>query len=272
MTQVSGTQVEAMFVSRSRQADAVLRRWQQDPTKQAVVPAVSNHVAAVVHQLTPDDVTRVCEDTQHALGAVARTVAMKSERIRDWHPAFAFSHIFHIVTEQLGHVPTWQDFKRIRGDLDTMLWQPARTEIVAARDVLLSQANRRAAQMDSVSANEVARDAMTWRIGNAYYSFLRELYVLAVLREAGADARVHPLADALFRTDLWVDDTLASLFVGNSFFRDEGGGRKPKSADLLSDAQPPFRFVTIELPVQRKFGVVHLPPRERILSFLPLFS
>jgi hypothetical protein len=32
--------------------------------------------------------------------------------------------------------------------------------------------------------SKTARDAMRWRIGNAYYSFLREQYVHALVREA----------------------------------------------------------------------------------------
>lgn len=46
--------------------------------------------------------------------------------------------------------------------------------------------------------SRMAHGAMRWRIGNFYYSFLREQYVHAVFRECGVHLRQHPLADALF--------------------------------------------------------------------------
>lgn len=54
---------------------------------------------------------------------------------------------------------------------------------------------------------------MWWRLGNAYYSCLRELYVLAVLREAGVPAEYHVIADALFRADFRAGETIISLYV-----------------------------------------------------------
>ena len=155
---------------------------------------VTAHVADVVHSLEPNDIADVCERTHHALGEVRRADAERVVDIRDWHPDFAFSHIFHIVTEKRGTIPTWQELKATRGKLDEMLWQPERLAIDQA--VERTAANREcgggSAAADSrfhETARHLARGAMTWRVGNAYYSFLREMYVLSVLRSEGIDAR-----------------------------------------------------------------------------------
>lgn len=100
---------------------------------------------------------------------------------------------------------------------------------------------------------------MRWRIGNAYYSFLREAYVMAELRSRRLDVRSHPLADALFHVDCWVGDVNIELCIGNRQFRAGGLGRKTASSELLSDAEPRFRTLQIELPVGREFGRVHFP-------------
>jgi hypothetical protein len=71
------------------------------------------------------------------------------------------------------------------------------------------------------------------------------------------------LADVLFRVDLWAEETGVSLFVGNSRFMSNDGGRKIAASQLLGDG--PFHFLRMELPVRREYGTVHLPdPREVI--------
>ncbi|WP_410608787.1 hypothetical protein [Amycolatopsis sp. lyj-109] len=73
---------------------------------------------------------------------------------------------------------------------------------------------------DGVS-EKLASDALRWRFGNAYYSFLREVHTLVYLRGNGLDVRFHPLADALFRIDSWMDDAVFSIWVASENFRHE---------------------------------------------------
>ncbi|MCO8127269.1 hypothetical protein NHL50_08615 [Acidimicrobiia bacterium EGI L10123] len=113
--------------------------------------------------------------------------------------------------------------------------------------------------LQTTCAEVTNRFGSSQRVGNAYYSFLRELYVVALLRDRGVDARFHPLADALFRVDLWVDRTNVSLFIGNNLFRSSTTGCKDRPELFLADASPPFQHESIQLPVQHRFGVVHLP-------------
>lgn len=112
-----------------------------------------------------------------------------------------------------------------------------------------------------------AEEAMWWRLGNAYYSTLRELYVLAVWRCMGQPVEYHVLADALFRADFWVEDTVISLFVINAQYRDGGGaGRKPHPAEILGDCAA-FRFAELPRVTRHEYGTVHLPARKEIERF-----
>lgn len=233
--------------ARSENACEALRRWKADPRRSCVVPFVLAHQNTVLASATPDDVREVAVATEHALGAIRKREVTRIPRIRDWHPDAAFTHVLSFVAEDLGRLPTYQAFRSAAEGLRfrQMLWEPAQIEIehVVAQGV----------------GRQQAKDAMRWRIGNAYYSFLREAYVMAELRSRRLDVRSHPLADALFHVDCWVGDVNIELCIGNRQFRAGGLGRKTASSELLSDAEPRFRTLQIELPVGREFGRVHFP-------------
>lgn len=236
--------------------ETVLQRWLHDPSKQkTVVPHVLAHQASTIYALTPGDVEHVCLSTEHALGEVRRTAAESVRAIVDWHPAFAFTHTFHFALESMKRLPTWQQFRAFVSDDPRgreMLWRPAQQMI-----------DQVSSAPDGPS-RATATDSMRWRVGNAYYSFLREIYVVTHLRDAGLDVRMHPLADALFRVDFWCGRTACSLLVKNAKFHKDGHGRKLPTSELLSGAAPRFRFHKIQLERASRFGVVHLPSPERI--------
>jgi hypothetical protein len=222
-----------------------------------VVATVEAHTSAVVYDLTPGDVEDVCRRTGHALGQVRKRDVDPVVEIRDWNPPFAFTHVFHLATERVGQLPTFdevRDFCRTDPAVRADLWEPA----------------LRAVQEASVNHDpRLAKAAMTWRIGNAYYSYLRETYVLATLRDMGVPAQVHPLADALFRTDFWVDNTNIDLYISNPRYKTQFGGRKSKSEAMLRDANPAFNFAVLELQTRHEFGTVHLPDRQAIAAVIP---
>jgi hypothetical protein len=112
---------------------------------------------------------------------------------------------------------------------------------------------------------------MRWRIGNFYYSFLREQWVHAYLRGRGITLLQHPLADALYGVDGWIDDTVISLFIGNDEFRSGSGGRKQPPSAFLSKARPALRFIDLALPTTHRFGVVHLPELASLDLFVEKF-
>lgn len=90
-------------------------------------------------------------------------------------------------------------------------------------------------------------DAIQWRLGRMYYSNLREIDMLARMREQhDVHLKYHIFADVRLRTDFWIDDVSVSVFLSNVTYRGGGVSRKNKAADFLSDAKPPFRFYELE--------------------------
>lgn len=235
-------------------ASGKLERWRRDRTKAVVVPHVMGHVTTVAYRLRTQDVEQVCLTTAHALGKVKRAEAESFKAIVDWHPDFAFTHTLHYALEALGKLPTWQEFINfLRTDEQgrIMLWDPV---VETAWRVCRATGQPFKKVWESVQ----------WRVGNAYYSFLREIYVVVNLRSFGLDIRLHPLADALFSVDFWCARTICSLWVKNAKFHKGQEGRKILPETLFGESKPPFRFHNIQLDKASKYGVVHLPNSDHI--------
>jgi hypothetical protein len=233
----------------------LLRRWQQDPDRPLVARAVLAHTTRTLYDLEPRHVEAVCVATEHPLGDIRKEVAMGVQPIVDWRPDFAFTHVMHFAVERLCGLPSFQDFSRFCADDPvgvTALGNPARQ--------IREDASRQGYPPSQVS------QAVRWRIGLAYYSFVREVYTIAVLRAAGLDVRAHPLADALFRVDAWTGRTVLSLYISNPRFRDGARGRKPRTVDILAGATPRFRHEELRLTTRHEFGCVHLPEAEQITA------
>lgn len=239
-------------------AQRTYSKWLGDESRAEVVEYVSGHRTCLLHEVDPAHVEQTCRWTAHALGNVDKSIAIAVEPIERWNPAFAFTHVLHYAVEKERRILTWQEFfSFIREDplADRMLWTPSILEI----EEILEQRG------DQWSEYEI-KSAIRWRVGNAYYSFLREVYVVSHWRALGLDVRVHPLADALFRVDAWYQNTVVSLYVGNQRYRDGGFGRKIPVTEMLGGAQPPFRFVEIRLPAASRFGEVLLPSLAEVRS------
>lgn len=250
--ETTSKEVIATFAVTPR-ARGLLERWKADPGRPQVPRMVLAHITRVLYDLTPPQVEAACQASEHPLGDIRRQTAMAVQPVVDWRPDFAFTHVMHLALERLGRVPTFQDFTRFcRDDLAgrAALGDPARQIGEVARQ--------------HGYPPQQARQAVRWRIGLAYYSFVREVYTIAVLRAAGLDVRAHCLADALFRVDAWTGRTVLSLYIRNPRFRDGPQGRKPRTADILSGARPPFRYEELRLPTQHEFGRVHLPEAAQI--------
>ncbi|WP_157691657.1 hypothetical protein [Noviherbaspirillum autotrophicum] len=211
-----------------------------------------NHTTNTVDSIRPQDVLELCkwiaaDRSNHALKEIESSVVNEVPAIRDWHPDFAFTHLLHFVTEEAGRLPSFDDFAR------HPIFKDAMYEDIEAQVLKVARLDK--------AKEPLARNAVRWRIGIAYYSFLKEQYVISLIRSEGINVKQHPLADALFRVDCWVGDTNIDLYVTNSFFRSEKGdkGRKIKSQDLLADAIPPFNNVILACKTRHTFGDVHLP-------------
>jgi hypothetical protein len=237
------------------QAQALLRRWQDDPARPQVSHIVLQHTARALYGLEPSSIEAACAASEHPLGDIRKHTAMAVEPVVNWRPDFAFTHVMHLALETLGSVPTFQDLTAFCNNDPigrAALGDPAR------------QIREDAARQGHPP--EHVRQAVRWRIGVAYYSFMREVYTIAVLRDAGLDVRAHPLADALFRVDAWAGRTILNLYIRNARFRDGTRGRKPRTADILSGAQPPFEYAELRLTTQHTFGCVHLPGADQITA------
>lgn len=247
-------------LTRSPAARAALDEWARRPGKAPVVAFARQLTSRRLYDVTPAMVEETCERTRHALDGpdgrrLRRGVAESVEAVVDWHPNFPIVHTLHHAIERFGRTPLWdelRDFWRTDEQARSMVGTPARRCVDAA----IAQGASRAA----------AEEAMWWRLGNAYYSCLREVYVLAVLRAAGVPAQYHVIADALFRTDFWAGDTIISLYVANAKFRDGDGGRK-RSARSLLGGYPGFRFADMPRLTRHEYGTVHLPSKGEIEDF-----
>jgi hypothetical protein len=247
-------EVVATFAVTSR-AQALLHRWQTDPARPHVSRTVMAHTTIAVYDLNPSDVEATCKASEHPLGDIRKETAVAVGPVVDWRPDFAFTYVLHLAMETLGRLPTFQEFSRFCAEHPAgraALGDPAR------------EMRERATRQGYASA--AVTQAIRWRIGLAYYSFVRELYTIAVLRAAGLDARTHPLADALFRVDAWAGRTVLSLYIQNPRFRDGPRGRKPRTEVILAGARPPFRYEVLRLATRHQFGCVHLPDPGQIAA------
>lgn len=236
------------FFARSPRARSEFERWKRRLPQ--VAERVRWHRSEAVYQVSSESVRKLA--SAHPLGDVRPEEGYRVKIIRDWFPQFAFIHIFHFYLEGLGRIFS---FEELRGLGQEEEWRGLLHD--PAEEVL-----RRA--VEAGYTREEARKSMQWRIGLAYYSFLREVFTVARLRELGLDMRVHPLADALFRADAWCGPVVLSLYVRNRQFRDGRAGRKPAAEELLGPGRPDLRFVSLPLAAQRTWGRVHLPSEEEV--------
>lgn len=244
--------VESRFC-RSREARKRLDRWRADNSRQAVVETMCAHSSDFANEISSQEIADVCEKIGldaglHALGNLAK-VNSSMKAVQDWWPSFAFTHVFHLVLEDERRLLFFHELVR-HPRFRELIWPDA-----AALVDRLNTGDGNASFMKRV------RDSIRWRIALAYYAHIKELYAGSLLRENGFPVVAHPVADALFRTDFWIDDTNVDLFLPNGAFRsrDSMGGRKLRAIDLLSDAQPCFRNISLVCPAVHKFGQVHLP-------------
>lgn len=250
--QTTAAEVIATFAVTAR-ARELLHRWQADPRRPQVPRVVLAHTARVLYDLEPAGIEATCRASEHPLGNISRSVATAVQPVVDWRPDFAFTHVMHLALEALGALPTFQAFAAYCAD------DPAGRVALGdpAREI------RHRAREQGYPPGDVDR-AVRWRIGLAYYSFVREVYTIAVLRSAGLDVRAHPLADALFRVDAWAGRTVLSLYIRNAAFRDGDLGRKPRTSQILDGAEPPFRYQELSLATRHEYGCVHLPEADQI--------
>lgn len=246
----SAGEVERIFAAAGA-ARPQLARWKRRKNLEYVAEKVMSHVSSAVYSVRSEQVKALA--TEHPIGRVRPAQGYRVQDIKNWHPDFAFVHLFHFCLEEKGGIFSYEDFRdwcRPGHPAHEWISAPALTMVEAA-------VARQVPRKDAMSA-------MKWRVGLAYYSFLREMYAVAALRELGLDMRSHCLADALFRVDTWCGDTVVELYIKNREFKSGGQGRKKTAADYLAPGQAQFRFVRLEMEPRHEYGRVHLPTDEEI--------
>ena len=198
-------------------AKSAYEEWRTRPGYGAVVDFVENFTHEELFRITPDDVRRVCQETEHALGNVPKEHQI--QKIQDFTCPFALQHLFHRSIERLGDLPTWQRFWRWMNHQARPRWLDAIEPL------------RRELRAEGFSAARID-DAIRWRVGIFYYSALREVDMLVSLHGRGVKVTYHLLADVLLRVDWWIGQTLVCVYVPNPAYRAGPGGRLGRAHHL----------------------------------------
>ncbi|WP_329314279.1 hypothetical protein [Streptomyces sp. NBC_01262] len=240
--------VENLFATKGR-AKTELATWKSKRPRH-VVNRVMKHVSVTPYKVRSEQFESFVPG--HPLEHITPEEAYRVEQIRDWFPDFAMVHLFHFLLELKGDLFTFEEFRMF-----------CKNDPAGLQFNHQSQDKIRELVERETWDPQMARRSMMWRVGNGYYSFLRELYLVSRLREAKLDARIHPLADALFRVDAWCDRATIEMFISSKQFKQGKDGRKRTPSYYLED-QPGFGYLRLEMESQHKWGVLHLPTHQEI--------
>jgi len=224
--------------------------WRKSPARihKGVIEMVTDLKTRVLYEITPKDVRATCEKSEHALGTIRWNDIKEINIAKNWQPTYAFTHLLYYLMERDGELPTWQRFKYF------FLKDPVGRQMLGEEG---------AALRDTIMARGITRtnasNSLLWRAGIAYYGLVREIYTVVSLRACGIDARAHPLADALFRVDSWIDREILSIRVRNKIYADGEHGRKLHVEELFTNSDPPFSYKAIELDPVMTYGQIKLP-------------
>ncbi|WP_315921218.1 hypothetical protein [Mesorhizobium sp. SP-1A] len=198
----------------------------------------------VLYRLEIVDIKNAIRQTTHALGTIDKSAA-KFDDIHNYSPPVPLVYIFHSILEKMGRVPVWNDIKRhLFGDFRSLCWVPFCNSRKLNAELPVNQQDTR------------IMDAFLWRMGNAYYSWLREVDLLTYLRRTEKlDLKYHFLVDAEWRADFVAGRILLELYVKNREFKDDDGGRKLTCARMNADYEVlPIKLDTAPDKEGPKFG------------------
>ncbi|KAA9154565.1 hypothetical protein FPZ12_031530 [Amycolatopsis acidicola] len=268
--ETTGEEVRETFLI-TPQAVAVHHRWEHNKDRLAhgVIATMRDHVTRAIYDCSLSTFDWIEQRHVHPLGNIAQEDIEHIVAARDWYPNFAFVHIFHLLMEQLGRPPLWSEYEDFCNTPDGLAKIGKNYGILKERifDQEITRLKARFPRGKGLEhrARTLASASLNWRAGNAYYGFMRDMYTAVALRSRGLDVRVHPIADALFRTDAWSGNNILSIYVGNPAFRESSTkngkeyhkGRKMRVDEILAESS--FCFHTLALPAARRHGVFHFP-------------
>src|SRR5690625_1398118 len=92
--------------------DEAHRKWLTTIRNRDVINLVKKSDHKTLYSLDISDVEKICEETDHALGDLSLSKLRRSplfNRVQNFNTDFAFLHIFHRMTEEMGRLPLWQE-------------------------------------------------------------------------------------------------------------------------------------------------------------------
>ncbi len=221
-------------------AENTFSRWEnrEDLIKAGVVDFVKSFEHERLFAITRAEFDKVVKETQHPLGRIDPKVERDLKGIRmveDASTPWSFMQLFHDYVERCG-LPTWQQFHEwLTGPRRDALWGPYE-----------EQSGLRGADPEKSS---LIRTGMAWRLGNAYYSALREVDILISFGDADFPVLYHLLPDALFAVDLWRYNRFVSVYIPNAQFKNiDGTGRKVRPQKIYSKPD----FYCRDFPIQKQ--------------------
>ncbi|WP_328447460.1 hypothetical protein [Amycolatopsis sp. NBC_00438] len=258
------------------EAEVAYYGWENDTRRAEVVRKMRDHTTRAIYDCRLEHFEWIKKNHTHPLGKINKEKIEHITLARDWYPRFAFVHLFHVLLEKLGRLPLWDEVNKfITNDPEGMRMLGAeRTELkdrIFPGELETVIAKYPGCKDPENRANALAEASLNWRIGNAYYGFMREMYTVVALRALEVPVKVHPLADANFRTDGWVDEKILSVFVTNPTYKvaeeEERAmrhhqGRKKKVDKLFPNSE--FSFVELTMERADHFGVFHFPKEAEI--------
>lgn len=188
-----------------------------------------------LYEISIRDIMSAVSKSDHSLGELKKSCE-KYKKVEDWSPNVPFVYLFHVMLERFRKIPTWQDaWAFFEGELANYCWTPfcehyhmdpaIRIEGVRKEDPLLI-------------------DAFQWRMGAAYYSFIREIHYIASIRQNhGIDLKYHFALDAEWRIDFIAGEVLIELFVENKRYKTRDDGRKVRCWQM----NPGYKVVDITI-------------------------
>lgn len=237
-----------------RAVDEIHRKWVAARAKDGVVSLVKTIDHKTLYSMTVDQVEEACEKTTHALGQTSKRHLEANPLFRDindFNVPFAYLHGMHKMMEDLGRLPLWQDVMPFYEDNPKILLGLYREHFK------YEEAN--------TETRRFLDDAIAWRLGLAYYSFLREVDLFVRIREVhDIDLRYHLFADVTLSTDFWIDNCIISLYLNNSRFKTaDGKGRKKRTSSIFKNNDS-LSFIDVDISKRTQRGCVWLVPDHEI--------
>ena len=218
-------------------AQASIRSWldrkRTEPEGEAIVAFVNGLRYKTLYSLTVDDLMPVTRwkkprygvSPLHALGKHEK-IDVEEVLVEDWRtPPWSFNMLFHEQMESIGRIPTWPEvYRYFNTTARERVWNRFKHDF--ALDTHDSPWK--------VGFREKLKLAFRWRLGRAYYSFIREVDLLVRLRrQHGLDVRYHLLADLQLKVDLFCGKALLEVFIGSPRIRQEQKNRKIPCARMM---------------------------------------